>query len=437
MTTTDMLALLGGTPVRAAPLPAYNMIGPAEKKAVLDVLDSGELSGFVASPGDQFWGGKEVRALERAFRERFGAPFALAVNSATSGLHCAVAAMGVGPGDEVIVPPYTMSASATTILMTGAVPIFADIEDRTFCLDPASVEAAITPYTRGIMAVNLFGHPARLAPLREIADRHGLFLIEDNAQAPGAVYHGRPAGTIGDLGVFSFNRHKTMQSGEGGVVIAGSEPLALKVALVRNHGETVAEALKVADLANAVGLNYRMTEMEAAVARVQFSRLDELTAPRVALARRLDAGLKNLTGITPPVVEPDCSHVYYFYVMRYDESATGIPRDLFAEAVQAEGFVLRAGYVRPIYLDPLYQKKIGQGRHGFPFTANPRNANLSYAKGLCPVTERLQEREVLLTNITYPPLTEADMDAFVAACAKVLASRDALLEHARKRPARL
>lgn len=421
------LALLGGEPLRPGGQPPYNTIGEAEKAAVMRVLDDGELSGFVATPGDLFWGGKQVRALEEAFRQRFGVKHAIAVNSATSGLHCAVSAMDVGPGDEVIVTPYTMSASATAILMTGATPVFADIEDETFGLDPASVEANLTPQTRGIMAVNIFGHPARLDPLRAIADKHGLFLIEDNAQAPGAIYRGRPTGTIGDAGVFSFNRHKVMQSGEGGVVVTNDDRIALKAALMRNHGEVVAADMSPDDLVNAVGLNYRMTEMEAAVANVQFARMDELTEWRVRNADRLTRGLKEIPGLTPPAVAEGCRHVYYLYAIKYDEEKVGLPRELFCQAVTAEGFYVRAGYVKPIYLEPLYQKKICFGPNGFPFTANPRNASLSYARGICPTVERLQDRELILTTAFLPPNTEADVDLFVAACRKVIDNRESLL----------
>lgn len=429
MSNGDIPALLGGRPVRSKPLPRYNTIGAEEKAAVMRVLDDGELSGFIAYNGPEFYGGREVRGLEEDFCNFFDMPHAVAVNSATSGLHCAVAAMGVGPGDEVICPPYTMSASATSVLMTGAVPVFADIENRTFGLDPAAVEAAITPYTRGIMAVNLFGHAAALAPLRQIADRHKLFLIEDNAQAPAATYVGQYTATIGDAGVFSFNRHKTMQSGEGGMVVCRDPDIALKLQLIRNHGEVVVGSMGVEDIVNTIGVNYRMTEMEAAVARCQFRKLPELNAERVALADRLTKGLAEIPGLTPPVVEKDCSHVYYFYAIRFEEKVVGMPRNLFAKAVEAEGFTLRVGYVKPLYLEPLYQKKICFGSGGYPFTANPRNKNLSYAKGLCPTVERLNERELMVTNIIYPPLSIADMDAFVAACRKVIAARDALLDH--------
>ena len=424
--STSELALLGGTPVRAEPLPPYNTIGAEEKASVMEVLDSGELSGFVASPGEYFWGGKRVRALEDAFRDRFGVKHAVALNSATSGLHAAVAATGVGPGDEVIVPPYTMSASATAVLMTGAVPIFADIDDRVFCLDPAAVEAAISPYTKAIMAVNLFGQAAPLTELRAIADKHGLFLIEDNAQAPAAMHHGRPTGTIGAAGIFSFNRHKTMQCGEGGVLVTDDDNVALKAALVRNHGEVLVGPMEIDDIVNTIGVNYRMTEMEAAVALCQFRKLDDLNAARVEFADCLTEGLSQIDGLTPPHIPEANTHVYYFYAIKYDAAQTGLGRDLFTKAVEAEGFTLRAGYIKPIYLEPMYRKKICFGDRGFPFTANPRNADIVYERGLCPVVERLNDAELMVTNITYPPLTAADMDLFVEACDKVLRHRDAL-----------
>lgn len=421
------LALLGGIPLNQETPPPYNTIGDEEKAAVMRVLEVGELSGFVASPGDQFWGGEQVQALEEAFRRHFGVQYAIAVNSATSGLHCAVAALGVGPGDEVIVPPYTMTATATAPLMMGAVPVFADIEDRTFGLDPEAVEAAITPCTKGIIAVNLFGHPARLDELSAIAERHSIFLIEDNAQAPDADYHGRKTATIGDIGVFSFNRHKIIQSGEGGVVVTDDGDLALRLALFRNHGEGLVGPMEIEDIVNTAGLNYRMTEMEAAVAVVQFGKLAAIKTQRVELAEHLSANLTSIDGLTPPVVEEDCSHAYYFHVSKYDPETTGLPRDLFVRAVAAEGYPIRAGYVTPIYLEPMYQRRIGLGRTGFPFSTHPRSADLNYARGICPTVERLQDRELFLTHMIYPPYTKTDMDGFAHACRKVLDHRDELL----------
>ena len=424
------LALFGGTPVSEKPFRFNNGIGAEEKAAVMRVLEKGELSGFIASPGEPFLGGTEVRALQDEFQAHYDVSRALGFNSATTALHAAVAATGAGPGDEVIVSPYTMSASSTAILFTGAVPIFADIEDETFGLDPASVEAQITPRTKAIMAVNIFGHPARLIELKQIAERHGLVLIEDNAQAPDALCDGRFSGTIGDIGVFSFNRHKVMQSGEGGVLVTDNPTFAEKAALVRNHGEAVVADMGVDDIVNTAGLNYRMTEMEAAVAREQFKKLPRLNEERIARADRLTAGLAQIPGITPPAVRSGCRHVYYMYVMKYDAEVTGVPRDLFVKAALAEGFFARAGYLRPTYLEPLYQHKTCFGTDGFPFSANSRNATLSYAKGLCPTCERLQDEEVVLTAIQQPPQTLADMDGFVEACAKVIENRDELVRHA-------
>ncbi len=430
MSNADTLALLGGKPINDKPFQFNNAIGEEERHAVLAVLDRGELSGFIASPGEPFWGGEAVRGLQRMFCEHYGVKHAVAVNSATSGLLCALSATGIGPGDEVITSPYTMSATSTVVLMLGAVPVFADIEAETFGVDPASVEANITPHTKAIIAVNIFGHSARLTELRAIADRHGLFLIEDNAQAPDALHQGKLTGTIGDIGVFSFNRHKVMQCGEGGVVITNNDKLFEKAALMRNHGEAVLEGFGIDDLVNAIGLNLRMTELEAAVAIEQFKKLPRLNAEREALARRLDEGLAGIDGIAAPHVGEGNRHVYYMYAMKYDALRTGLPRDLFVKAMLAEGLFIRGGYLKPTYLYPTYQKRIAIGDKGFPFTANPRNKNLSYAEGLCPVCERLESRELMITAVMQPPQTLEDMDRYAAGIRKVLANRDALLKAA-------
>ncbi len=414
-------AILGGEPINKKPFPAYNTIGEEEKRAVMEVLDSGELSGFVAAPIPEFNGGPRVKALENAFCEYFGTKHAVAVNSATSGIYCMLMAMGIGPGDEVITSPYTMHATASSILQCGAVPIFADIETDTFGLDPSSVEQNITENTKGILAVNIFGHAAKLCCLKDIADRNGLWLLEDNAQAPaGQDDCGRFTATIGKAGVFSLNRHKTIQSGEGGVVITDDDQVAFKMRLVRNHGETVVDAWGVEDIVNTIGQNLRMTEMEAAVALCQFNKLDELNASRIELANYLSNRLSKIPGITPPLVRKGCKHVYYFYVMKYDSEKSGLSREKFVKAVNAEGFYLRGGYLRPIYMEPMFTRKICFGDKGYPFTANSRNNEIKYTQGLCAVCEDLNDNQVILTNLVYPPLSTADMELFVQAIENVL-----------------
>lgn len=428
MSDASIPALLGGPKINPdRPFQFNSAIGEEEAHAVQQVIASKELSGFIASPGEPFWGGPKVRELQDMMKDYFGVAHAVAVNSATSALHCAMMACGLGPGDEVITSPYTMSATSTTVLLTGAVPVFADIEDRTFGIDPASVEANITPQTKAICAVNIFGHAARLSELRRIADRHGLYLIEDNSQAPDAIHQGQQTGTVGDIGIFSFNRHKVMQSGEGGVLIMKDSALYQKAALFRNHGEAVVDAMGIEDIVNTAGLNLRMTEMEAAVAVEQFKKLPRLNAERIELAEALTEALSDIPAIVPPAVEPGDRHVFYMYAMKFDEAAAGMSRNLFAEAMLAEGLFVRAGYLRPTYLEPMYQKKICLGPSGFPFTANPRNENLSYAPGLCPTCERLQDKELMITAVMQPPQTVEDMKRWAAGARKVLAARDDLV----------
>lgn len=421
------LALCGGKPVWGEPWPSYNPIGEEEKRAVLAVLDSGVLSGFRGTAGPDFLGGPRVRELEAAWAEHFGVKHAVSMNSLTSGLYACIGAAGIGPGDEVIVSPTTMIASATCAVVYGAIPVFADIDPDTFCLDPASVEARITPHSRAIVPVHLFGRPADLDPLLAIAARHNLVVIEDCAQAPDARYRGAPVGSRGHMAGFSLNYHKTIHTGEGGVVVTNDDELALRLQLIRNHGEAVVGDLGVTDLVNTFGGNYRMNEIEAAIATEQLKKLGWLTDVRVELAAYLTERLRRLPGLgLPELKDPGSRHVYYFYAMRYDPDVWGVPRELLVRAVRAEGIELRERYVRPIYLEPMYQQRVAFA-NGFPFGSEWNRGDINYTRGLCPAAERAWARELVFGKFCYWPATRAHMDAVADALEKVLEHRRELL----------
>lgn len=413
------LALLGGSPVIDRPLTPYRTIGEEERAAVNRVMSSGKLSGFVGAWCDDFAGGPEVRAFEAAWRARFNVRHAISVNSNTSGLFASMGAVGIGPGDEVIVPPYTMSATAMAPLVYGGIPVFVDIEPETFCLDPIKVREAITPRTRAIIAVNLLGHPAALHQLRRLADEKGIALIEDNAQAPLATEDGRYTGTIGHIGVFSLNYHKHFHTGEGGVCTTDDESLAQRLQMIRNHGENVVEPLGVADIANLVGFNFRLTELGAAIGIEQLKKAESLVARREELANRMSAALGDLPGLTPPVVRPGCRHVYYVWAMRYDAAVVGVSRSSFCKALSAEGFPVSEGYVAPLYLLPIFRHRIAIGRQGFPFSLSDR----TYGPGLCPITETIYEKELLEFHICSHEVTDADAQQLIAAMQKVYEHR--------------
>lgn len=413
------LAIQGGTPVRTAPFPIYNTIGAEERRAVLEVLDSGVLSQFVGVWGPDFFGGPRVQALESAWARHFEVAHAVSVNSATSGLYAAVGAAGVGPGDEVIVSPYTMSASAAAAIVYGAVPVFADIDPDTFCLDPESVRRLLTDRTRAVIGVDLFGHPAAWDELRAVTAGRDIVLIEDTAQAPGARMGNRWAGTLADMGVFSLNYHKTIHSGEGGVVVTDDPRLAERLQLIRNHGEAVVKAKGHDDLVNMVGFNYRMTEIEAAIALEQLRKLEGLVQPRIDAADYLTAQVRGMTGLTPPAVREGVRHGYYVYAIKYDAQATGLSRGRFVEAVRAEGVPIHAGYVEPLYRQPMYRQGIALGRDGFPFRQQGRML-VRYSDGLCPVAERMHEQELLYLTVCHAGVSRADLDDVVQAFEKVL-----------------
>ena len=423
------LAILGGDPVIAEPLPPYRSMGARERAAVIEVVESDCLSGFFGSPGPQFQGGPRVLAFEEAWRQHYAVDFAVSVNSATSGLYAAMGAAGIGPGDEVIVPPWTMSATAMAPLIYGGIPVFADVEPDTFCIDPQVVRAEITPRTRAIIAVNLFGHPAALLDLRELADEHGIFLIEDNAQGPSASEHGRPSGTIGHMGVFSLNYHKHIHTGEGGVCVTNDETLARRLQLIRNHAENAVEWMEMDDLSNMIGFNFRMTELSAAVGIEQLAAIDEHVGRRRRLAEALTAGTGDLDGITAPPVRDGCTHDYYCWTVRYDAAALGVSRETFSQALAAEGFPQSVGYVPPLYLLPLFRKRIAVGGDGFPFTLT----NRPYGKGLCPVTERLHEKEAIVFQPCAVTVDDGITGKLVEAFRKVHAAAAELAAYEREK----
>lgn len=427
------LAINGGARVREEPFPAYNAIGEEEEAAALRVLRSGRLSTFIGSWHADFLGGKEVRALEEEWAKAFGVKHAVSVNSATSGLFCAVGAAQISPGDEVIVSPYTMSASAVAAVVYGGIPVFADVEPEYFCLDPASVEAAITPKTRAIIVVDLFGLPYDVERINAIAKKHGLIVIEDAAQAPGAMHGKRAAGTLADMGVYSLNFHKHIHTGEGGLVVTEDDRLAERLRLIRNHAEAVLGAKPGGatreELVNMVGFNYRMTEIGCALAREQLKKLPRLLDIRERNVAYLTKRLAEVPCVTPAKTRPGCRHAFYVHAMTFDQRRAGVDRKRFIDAVKAElprtlmredsDVLLAGGYVRPLYLQPMYQERIAIGRDGWPFTLTSR----TYQKGMCPVTERLHEQELMTHEMFRPPMTERDLDAVADAFVKVWENR--------------
>jgi len=401
------LAINGGTPVRRTAFAPSQTIGREEREAACAVIDSGALSGFLGTWSDEFFGGPRVQECERAFAKHLGAADAITVNSATTGLQAAYTAVGVGPGDEVIVPPFTMSATAAAVLSVGGTPVFADVEEVTYGLDPAAVAERITPRTKAISVVHLFGHPARMDDILELANTHGLRVVEDAAQSIGAMFKGTMTGAIGDAGVLSLNRHKIIQTGEGGVVLTNDADIGRRLRLVRNHGEVVLDDMGAPELAGLIGSNFRMAEIEAAIALAQLQKLDGLLAWRRRLAARLETRLREIPGLVPATVAPGCSHSYYLFAIRLEPwLLEEVPRAVIAAAVSAEGIPISAGYVRPIYWQSLYDGRDDR-----------------YARGACPVTERLHTDELLLTDVCRAPLDERDIDDVADAFAKVLGQR--------------
>ncbi len=348
---------------------ARPQIGPEEEQAVLAVLRSGMLAQ-----------GPQVERFEQAFAEVCGVTHAVAVSNGTVALYLALLAHGVGPGDEVITTPFSFIATGNSILMTGARPIFVDVEAQSFNLDPALIEAAITPATRAIMPVHLYGQPAAMDTIMAIAERHGLAVIEDAAQAIGAYDHGRPAGSFGS-GCFSLYATKNIMSGEGGMITTNQAPIAERLRLLRNHGSRKRYYHEM------LGFNFRMTDLQAAIGLAQLGKLEQFTEQRIANAAFFDREIDH-PQVLKPSVRPNVRHVYHQYTLRIQGNRDEAIRQLAAAGVGAAVF-----YPLLIPQQPFY-RELGYDPH-------------------LPVAERLSH-EVLALPV-HPSLTPAEREQIVNA----------------------
>jgi len=413
------LAINGGSKIRERPFPKHPIITDEEKTAVMDVLDSGNLSTFVASPGENFLGGIKIKEFENNFANFIGTKFAIAFNSASSALHAAVASVGVRPGEEVIVPPYTFTSTATSALMNNSIPVFADVKSDTYCIDSEKISNVTSKLTKAIIPVHLFGHPCDMDEIKDFANSNGLKVIEDCAQAPGAEYKGKKVGTMGDCGIFSFQETKNMMTGEGGMLVTDNEEIAKIARMVRNHGEVLLPSDKSRSYKSEIlGWGYRMTEMEAALGVIQLRKLEKMNNTRIELANHLTKFINSVEGLKHTKYD-FVKHVYYVYAFSYDEKIIGISREKFCEAMNAEGIPTYGGYVKPLYLNPLYLEKRA-------FAFKHYNGNVKYEKGICPTVEYLHDKGLIFFPVCRPPAKIEDMNDIITAIKKILENKNEL-----------
>ncbi|HTY43385.1 MAG TPA: UDP-4-amino-4,6-dideoxy-N-acetyl-beta-L-altrosamine transaminase [Thermoanaerobaculia bacterium] len=389
--SAERLAVDGGRPVRATLLPyGRQSIDDADVAAVVEALRS-----------DYLTTGPRVAEFERRFAETVGAPHAVAVSNGTAALHAIAAVLGVGPGDEVIVPALTFAATANCVVYQGAKPVFADVDPMTLLLDPVSVEARITPRTRAIIAVDYAGQPCDYARLRAIADARGLALAADGCHALGAREAGVPVGRIADLTAFSLHPVKHITTGEGGVVTTASGEKASALRRFRNHGidsdhrERETRGSWQYNMVS-LGYNYRLTDFQCALGMSQLHKLPDGLRRRREIARRYDGALDGLRGVHPIGVRPGVEHAYHLYVVRLD--ARCLDRGAAYRALRAEGIGVNVHYM-PVHLHPYYRERFGTG------------------PGLCPAAEAAYEE--MLSLPMFPAMTEKDVDDVVTAVTKV------------------
>ena len=421
----DQLALLGGIPMISPGLHArWPDVRPQDRDAVLAVLDRGVLCGAHAP---------EISALEREWADYLGVRYCLALNSGTAALHCCAAAAGLGPGDEVIVPAFTFSASAMAMMHQGAIPVFCDVDPRTFNIDPARIEERISDRTRAILPVHLHGLVADMDPIHAVARRHGLAVVEDACQAHGATYKGVKAGALAPTAAFSLNATKSLSGGEGGFFVTDDASAFLTARRLSVFGEDVA-ALGPGEfrgyVSHGIGWNYRSQELSAAFARSQLRRVDAYIATAQANAAILTRGLSRLPGVIPPLAPADQTHTYHKYRVRLDPGQLGFSRpvtelrDRVLQALRAEGVDAVLWHNLPVPASPVFQRPLAPWQPGVEEVPLRPWDPAEY-----PVTSGILDDSMVLGGEATPLSVQSSdlMELYVLAVEKVLAHLDVLV----------
>jgi perosamine synthetase len=380
----------------------FKSVGKEEINAAKNVIKSGVLSDFIGKKGDKFLGGKKVQEFEKKICKFYNTKYAIVTNSWTSGLICALGAINLEPGDEVICSPWTMSASAISILHWNAIPVLVDINYNNFQLDIDQLKRKITKKTKAIMAVDIFGQSENIKELKKISKKYNLKIISDSAQSPYSFLKGKLAGTMTDIGGYSLNCHKHINTGEGGILVTNNGKFAKKLRLIRNHAEScVDNKTPIKDLSNMLGYNFRLGEIESAIGIEQLKKLPKIVKYRQQLANVFTQNLKSLKNLNLPKIEKNNTHSYYVYPLILKDKISKKRKKIIYELRKLGVPGLMEGYINLAKL-PIFQKKIAYGTKGFPWKYF--NSKVSYSLNNFKNAEKLNKESfigILLCSYDY------------------------------------